>query len=655
MIIYEATKSEFLEDVFHDELVTNICSNYNEKIGKINEREVRAWDNSMQYMYRVLSDQEIPDNAGVAIEFKIPHTSKRVDFLITGTDDNASPSVVIVELKQWGSIEKIEDKEAIVKTAMNKGMVETTHPSYQAWSYAALIKDYNENAQQENMNLYPCAYLHNYINLGEVDPLTDSIYEYYIEKAPVFVKGDSGKLRDFIKRNIVYGDNKENLYKIEKGRIRPSKSLQDALNSMLLGSQEFIMIDDQKVVYETALKLANKALRTNTKQVLVVEGGPGTGKSVLAINLLVEATNRSLVAQYVTKNAAPRNIYATKLKQSFRKGHIDNLFKGSGSYINAPTNEFDVLIVDEAHRLNEKSGMFNNLGENQIKEIINASKLSIFFIDERQRVTLKDIGSIREIENFSQEIGANITRLKLDSQFRCNGSDGYLSWLDDVLQIRETANSNYIGTNYDFRVYSNPNDLRKEIELLNENNNRSRLVAGYCWDWIKEGKTNTNMHDIVLPNYNFGMSWNLNNSATWAIDKNSIHEIGCIHTCQGLEFEYVGVIIGDDLVFHEGEVLTDYTKRAKTDNSLKGLKKMLKEKSEEAEKLADEIIRNTYRTLMTRGQKGCFLYCTNKELEEYFKKRFNEIQQNYGVNEFFSRPSSVAENKEGYKKEGTDQ
>ncbi|AWC31730.1 DUF2075 domain-containing protein [Bacillus cytotoxicus] len=650
MIIYEATKSEFLDDVFHDELVINICSNYNEKIGKINEREVRAWDNSMQYMYRVLNDQEIPDNAGVAIEFKIPHTSKRVDFLITGTDNNTNPSVVIVELKQWGSVEKIEDKEAIVKTAMHRGMVETTHPSYQAWSYAALIKDYNENAQQENMNLYPCAYLHNYINLGDVDPLTDIIYKYYIEKAPVFVKGDSGKLRNFIKKNIVHGDNKENLYKIEKGRIKPSKSLQDALNSMLLGNQEFIMVDEQKVIYETALKLANKAIRTNTKHVLIVEGGPGTGKSVLAINLLVEATNRNLVAQYVTKNAAPRNIYATKLKRSFRKGHIDNLFKGSGSYINASTNEFDVLIVDEAHRLNEKSGMFNHLGENQIKEIINASKLSIFFIDERQRVTLKDIGSISEIENFSKDIGANVTKVKLESQFRCNGSDGYLSWLDDVLQIRETANSNYIGTNYDFRIYSNPNDLRREIELLNKNNNRSRLVAGYCWDWIKEGKRDTNVHDIVLPNYKFGMSWNLNNSSTWAIDENSIHEVGCIHTCQGLEFDYVGVIIGDDLICRKGEVLTDYTKRAKTDSSLKGLKKMLKESPEEAEKLADEIIRNTYRTLMTRGQKGCFIYCTNKELEEYFKKRLSDIQQNYSVNEFFNNKSSIAEEKADYKK-----
>jgi uncharacterized protein len=649
MIVYEATKSEFLKDVFDDQLVTNICNNYTDKIGRINEREVRAWDNSMQYMYRVLSDSEIPNNAGVAIEFKIPHTSKRVDFLITGSDQDDRQSVVIVELKQWEKVEKIVGKEAIVKTAMNKGLVETTHPSYQAWSYAALIKDYNENAQQEEMNLYPCAYLHNYLNQGETDPLTDSIYDYYIEQAPVFVKGDSGKLRDFIKRYIKFGDDKENLYKIEKGRIRPSKSLQDSLNSMLLGNKEFIMIDDQKVVYETALQLANEALRTNTKQVLVVEGGPGTGKSVLAINLLVEATSRSLVAQYVTKNAAPRNIYATKLKQNFRKGHIDNLFVGSGSYINAPANEFDALIVDEAHRLNEKSGLFSNLGENQVKEIMNAAKLSIFFIDERQRVTLKDIGSIGAIEKFSEELGGNITRVKLESQFRCNGSDGYLSWLDDVLQIRETANSNHMGTNYDFRVYSDPNVLRKEIEKLNKHNNKSRLVAGYCWNWLKEGKANSKVHDIVITEHNFGMSWNLNNSETWAIDKNSISEVGCIHTCQGLEFDYVGVIIGDDLVCREGEVVTDYTKRAKTDNSLKGLKKMLKEQPEEAEKVADEIIRNTYRTLMTRGQKGCFIYCTDRELEEYFKRRIGEIQVSYEENEFFRSKLIVAEENEMYK------
>jgi DUF2075 family protein/DNA replication protein DnaC len=648
MIVYEATKEEFLSDVFDDKLVTNICKNYNDKIGKINEREVRSWDNSMQYMYRVLCDREIPSHAGIAIEFKIPHTSKRVDFLISGLDKDMHKSVVIVELKQWEKVEKVEGKDAIVKTVINRGLHETTHPSYQAWSYATLIKDYNENAQKEEIKLYPCAYLHNYLNQGANDPLIDPIYEYYIKEAPVFVKGDSGKIRDFIKRHIKYGDNKEILYTIDKGRIRPSKFLQDSLNSMLQGNKEFVMIDDQKVVYETALQLANEALRTNTKQILVVEGGPGTGKSVLAINLLVEATNRSLVAQYVTKNAAPRNVYSTKLKQNFRKGHIDNLFTGSGSFINTPANEFDVLIVDEAHRLNEKSGLFSNLGENQIKEIMNASKLSIFFIDERQRVTLKDIGSIEAIKKFAQELGGKITTMKLESQFRCNGSDGYISWLDDVLQIRETANSNYIGMNYDFRIYKDPNELRKEIEKLNKKNNKSRMVAGYCWDWVKEGKANPNFHDINIPEHQFSMSWNLNNTDTWAIDKDSVNEIGCIHTCQGLEFDYVGVIIGDDLICRDGKVLTDYTKRAKTDNSLRGLKKMLKENRKEAEKLADEIIRNTYRTLMTRGQKGCFIYCTDKELEAYFLKRLKEVQQNFEENEFFKDLSRVAEEKEEY-------
>ncbi|MBD3107920.1 DUF2075 domain-containing protein [Bacillus sp. AGMB 02131] len=647
MIVYEANKSEFLKDVFEDHLIDNITRNYNAKIGRINKSELRSWDNSMQYMFRVLSDAEIPDNAGVAIEFKIPYTSKRVDFLISGSDEENS-SIVIVELKQWEKIEKVEGKEAIVKTVLGGGLRETTHPSYQAWSYAALIEDYNESAQEYQMQLHPCAYLHNYIRLGESDPITDDYYDYYLEKAPVFLKGDAGKLRDFIKRYIKFGDDKENLYKIENGRIRPSKSLQDSLVNMLKGNQEFVMIDDQKVVYETAKTLAHQAMRTNEKQVLIVKGGPGTGKSVLAINLLVELTAKSMVCQYVTKNAAPRAIYARKLKGDFRKGHIDNLFTGSGSYVNAPANEFDVLIVDEAHRLNEKSGMFSNLGENQMKEIINASKLSIFFIDERQRVTLKDAGSIAAINQFAEQLGASITITYLDSQFRCNGSDGYLAWLDDALQIRQTANENFMGGNYDFRVFSNPNDMKEEIFKLNKVKNKSRLLAGYCWDWLKEGKNDTNIHDIVIPEYDFGMSWNLGNSDSWAIDEDSVNEVGCIHTSQGLEFDYVGVIIGDDMYAEDGQVKTDYTKRAKTDSSLKGIKKMAKENPEQALQVSDEIIRNTYRTLMTRGQKGCFVYCTNKELEKYFLDRLNEVHVSYEKNEFFKSISNVAESNEEY-------
>ncbi len=619
MIVYEASKQEFLHHVDQDVLVAHILEQFKLKLGRTSESEIRSWDNSMLHMYRVLNDRSIPDDAGIAIEYRIPYTSKRVDFLLSGHDGDQD-TVVIVELKQWSEVEKVAGKEAIVKTALNRGLHEVAHPSYQAWSYAALIEDYNENVQQQNIQLKPCAYLHNY-RKRENDPLTDKMYNYYTNLAPVYAKGDVERLRNFIKTHIKYGDKKEILYQIDQGRIRPSKSLQDSLANMLKGNQEFVMIDEQKVMYETALQLAKTAIKTDAKQVMIIEGGPGTGKSVLAVNLLVALTNENMTCQYVTKNSAPRNVYAAKLKGDFKKGRIDNLFKGSGSYTETSLNELDVLIVDEAHRLNEKSGMFQNLGENQIKEIIHSANLSIFFIDENQRVTLKDIGSVELIKKYAEEYGAKVTSGFLASQFRCDGSDGYIAWLDDVLQIRETANANDMGMDYDFRVFSDPHELRKEIESLNKLNNKSRMVAGYCWEWPKEGRAKSNYHDIIIKEHKYGMSWNLNNSETWAIDQNSVGEAGCIHTCQGLEFDYVGVIIGDDMRFENGQVITDYTKRAKTDQSLKGIKKMLKKEPEEAKALADKIIRNTYRTLMTRGQKGCFVFCTDKEMEKYLLER----------------------------------
>lgn len=320
----------------------------------------------------------------------------------------------------------------------------------------------------------------------------------------------------------------------------------------------------------------------------------------------------------------PRNVYSSKLRGDFTQTYINHLFQSSGSFINEERNKLDCLVVDEAHRLNAKSGMFQNKGENQIKEIINAAKFSIFFIDENQKVTLKDIGSEDLIRKFANEQGAGIYTFDLDSQFRCNGSDGYIAWLDRLLDIKDTANLDIDGFDYDFRVLDDPNEVRKLVEAKN-NENKSRMVAGYCWNWISEGKNNSDIHDIEIPEYNFGMSWNLGNSTTWAIDPKSVNEVGCIHTCQGLEFDYVGVIIGDDLRYEDGHIVTDYTKRAKTDTSLNGIKKIAKEQGEEvANKIADSIIKNTYRTLMTRGMKGCYIYCVDKNLNEYIKKNISK-------------------------------
>jgi hypothetical protein len=414
MIVYSATKQQFVDDVRANAIADIIENEVSRKLNRNSPKnEFISWKNSLQYMFNVLHDDDIPASAGVSIEYNIPLTNRRVDFILTGKDANRRDTAVIVELKQWQEVE-VTRKDAIVKTRFQHGEKETNHPSYQAWSYAALIEDYNETVRNESIALLPCAYLH---NMKSRDAINDDFYAQHIKKAPVFISPDALKLSEFLKQSVKYGDSDNIMYRIEHGKIKPSKNLADALASMLDGNPEFLMIDEQKLVYETALDLAHKA-QLGSKQTLIVKGGPGTGK----------------------------------------KTHIDT-----------PENTFGALLVDEAHRLNEKSGLYGNLGENQIKELINASRFNVFFIDEAQRVTLKDIGSIQTIHQWADKCQSTVTELDLVSQFRCNGSDGYLAWID-----------------------------------------------------------NKNAMDIIIPEFNFEAPWNLTDDGSlWLIAENSVEQIGC--------------------------------------------------------------------------------------------------------------------------------
>lgn len=616
MIVYQANKTQFISDVFSNDIENIVLNNVRRKLNRgAGAAEIKSWANSLGFMERIMRDDQIPSDCGIAIEYQIPQTGKRIDFIISGQDPDNKDSVMLIELKQWSEA-NLTNKDSIVETYVGGRIGEHTHPSYQAWSYATLLQGFNEVVYTENISLHPCAYLHNY---AEDNVIKNEFYADYISKAPVFLKSDAHKLSEFIKKHIRYGDKSNILYRIENGRIRPSKLLADSVSKMLKGNQEFVMIDDQKVVYENAVALACKA-SAKKKQVLIVQGGPGTGKSVVAINLLVALTQKGLLSKYVSKNAAPRAVYESKLKGNATGTEIRNFFGGSGAFIDTKNSEFDALIIDEAHRLNKFSGLFGNLGENQIKEIIDATKFAVFFIDEDQRVTLKDIGRQEEIEKWAYRAGAEVTEMSLSSQFRCNGSDGYLSWLDNTLQIKETANNLFEEIDYAFKVVDTPSELRSIIVEKNKVNNRSRIVAGYCWKW--PSKKNPNAYDIEFPEYDFRMKWNLTEEGSkWIISPDSVNQIGCIHTCQGLEVDYIGVIIGEDLVVRNGQVITDASKRASSDNSVKGYKKMLKENPTEATNELDLIIKNTYRTLMTRGMKGCYIYCVDQETAEYFKEQ----------------------------------
>ena len=612
MIIYRNTKAGFVDDVRSNNIASIIENEFLQHyINHNNDAEYRSWANSMQYLRNAVDVPEIDDSCQVAIEYQIPLTSKRVDFLISGLDDTNHNNVVIIELKQWETCGKTSRPDIV--TAFTGGANRAVvHPSYQAYSYAKTIESFNESVEKYGISLHPCAYLHNFkeSNRGNIDC---SLYKEALEMAPVFLENDTKELSRFISKFVRKKSALDLLYLIEDGRLRPAKALQDALGSMLKGNREFYLIDEQKVAFETIRKLVHNSLKEggNSKYTIIVEGGPGTGKSVVAIQLLCDLIRSGYTANYVTKNAAPRNVYFEQLRRdAYKQSYIKALFKGSGSYVDAGKNIFDCLIVDEAHRLQMKSGMFQNLGDCQTREIIHASRVSVFFIDEDQIVTTSDVGSVDLIKECAQKEGSTLyygSDINLVSQFRCNGSDGYLAFLDFLLGIRNTANTE-INLDYYIRIFDSPVKMREALREKNKIANKSRMIAGYCYDWIS--KNNKTQYDIILPD-GFMAQWNFSDTNTWAIDEDSFDQVGCIHTSQGLEFDYVGAIIGRDLIFRDGAVHTDFNARARTDNSLKGIK------TTRNYALADRIIRNTYRTILSRGQKGCYIYCEDKALSEY--------------------------------------
>ena len=586
------------------------------KLGhNVGDAEYSSWRNSLgNAMYHAMNTVEIPGDAGVAIEYRVNGRAFRIDFMLSGKNNSGKESLVIIELKQWTDIE-FSDLAEHVRTYVGGGIKDKPHPSYQAWSYLSHLKMYNEYIYETGVEVNACAYLH---NCDDQTVVNASRYEEVLREVPVFIKGQSSELRAMICSNIKQGTGTELLERIDEAVIRPSQQLAEAVGSMLKGHEEFVLLDEQKTVLEKIVKATDDSL-TGQKRVLIINGGPGTGKSVISINALARLTGQRLNARYVTPNAAPRAVFESKLKKLFAKADLRSLFSGSGSFTETSAESFDALIVDEAHRLKMKSGMFKNLGENQVKEIIKSAHTSVFFIDEAQKVTWSDVGEISMIEEQAGLAGAIVERLELTSQFRCGGSDDYMAWLDETLGVHADTAHYFSLDKFDFQIFDSPVELHKTIKEKNKINNKSRVVAGYCWDWISQKKPD--LSDITINEFGYKATWNLTSDGSeWIISPKSVEEVGCIHTCQGLEVDYIGVIIGRDLVAINGVLKTDPSARAKTDKSLAGYKKELKEDPISAEIKADEIIRNTYRTLMSRGMKGCYVYFVDPATAEHFKK-----------------------------------
>ena len=617
MIIYNKTLGEFRRHVTLNMMQSILLDTLREKgLSGGSPSEVNSWNNSLHFMKDVLDDDYFSKDCQVAIEYNIPQTSKRVDFMIMG-NNGEKDNVVIVELKQWAKVEKIDDVCDHSVMSDLKSHEPVAHPSYQAYSYKCLILDYCDDKNVNVDTLKPCAYLH---NLGEKyrPVIEDNLYREWTAEAPVFLQQDVLKMRDFIKKYIkLKAEDGSLLYKIEEGRLRPTKSLQDSLDSMLCGNQEFHMIDEQVVAYDKIMKAIKESHSDDKKHVIIITGGPGTGKSVLAINVLARCIiDLKLNASYITKNMAPRKCYANLLAKGNARKMI-NLQKAIQSPWCLPAtiyNGLDVGIFDEAHRMQKKP--YRYFGNDMLEDAIKAAKVSVFFVDDDQRITVNDTYSVDSIIAYAKRENAIVHRpYELTSQFRCDGSDGYISFLNNLLEIKQTANTTFEFNKLQVKVFDDPNKLRDELRELNKINNKARMIAGYCYDWnVKKGRGEW---DIELEN-GFKAKWNLENDDHWAVNPNSFEEIGCIHTCQGMEFDYVGVFIGKDLYYENGHVKTNRKAISKDDGS-SGIR-LISTSDEEA----DKLIRRTYKVLLTRGLKGCFIYCEDRALRDHLKQCLNQ-------------------------------
>ena len=611
VILLSMIKKDFIKYVDDKTISNKVYNAYKDTFNKKTKlSQIKSWANSLPFLKDIL--EVIPDNAGITIEYGIPLTSKRIDVVISGYDISHKPVIALIELKQWEFAKTSKSQDACVRTLIGKYEKNVLHPAYQVLTYKDLLLNYNVVIENENISIIPIVYLHNY-DLKLDDDLFNNKYSPYYKKVFMFGKNDVLELKYLLENNICFGDNLKVINMIDKSDVKPTKKLTNVIHNMLQSKKEFTLLDEQKVIMEEINNIVLNAYKSIKKQVIIVKGGPGTGKSVLALNALGELLSLGLVGSYVSKNMAPRKVYKNILYTPDNTFSVNDLFKSSGFFFRERLNKYDFLLVDEAHRLQEKSGIRNNVGENQIKEIIEAAKCSIFFVDEHQAITLKDIGTIQNISYFAKDLDANISEFELISQFRCNGSDSYLDFIDNFLYNKKDK----VNFHFDFRVIDTPCELYELVKKKNTSNN-ARLLAGFCWNRYSKQADNQDYHDIKIGD--FSLSWNLKHGEEFAIRENAINEVGCIYNVQGLEFDYVGVIIGPDLYFKDRKLYTDYTKRASTEKSLYGLQVLLKENKEKYEKLADTIIRNTYRVLLTRGMKGCYVYACDEKLQEHLKR-----------------------------------
>jgi DUF2075 family protein len=622
MRLFAGSSEQFLEDTVQNQIAEKLrLAFFNYFRYNPSPSEVNSWRNSLRAVSMVFDHAKLTDQ-GVILEYQLPMTSRRLDCLVCGKDASARDNAVIIELKQWDRCEDAPGENEVITWV--GGRKELLHPSVQVQQYRRYLED-THTAFYEGPNpivLNACSYLHNY-NMYSDDVLFSNKFAEALTSAPLFTADDVNKLSGYLSSKLERGVGMEVLKRIEKSKYRPSKKLMDHVGNVIRGIPEYILLDEQKVVYDSVFACAKAGYHNKQKTVLIIKGGPGTGKSVIAINLMADLLLQGYNAQYATGSRA----FTETLKKRV-KARASAQFKYFNSYTETQDNEIDVLIADEAHRLRQTSfNRFTPKGKRtnipQIEELIKASKVAAFFIDDDQVVRPGEIGSVQYIKEYAKRNNCRVFEYELEAQFRCNGSEAFVNWVNNTLGIKRTANVIWDQhEEFDLQIFDSPQKLEDAIRSKVQAGYTGRLMAGFCWPWSDPDLQGNLQNDVIIGDYQ--RPWNakpesrilaagIPKSNLWAYDPNGIEQIGCVYTAQGFEFDYAGVIVGKDLTY-------DFDRQQWIGNTSESADNVVKR----AKGTFTDLIKNTYRVLLSRGMKGCYIYFLDKDTERFFKSRIEK-------------------------------
>ena len=549
MRLYSGSSDHFLRDTARNQIAEKLKSSFFDYYRyQPSPNEVRSWQNSLRATAHVFEAAGLRDH-GVLLEYQLPLTSRRLDCMVTGRGDDGSAQAVIVELKQWeGAFEAVGDK--MVTTWVGGANREVLHPSAQVGQYRTYLADTHTAFHEGDapIALAACSYLHNYHPVQD-DILLAEPFAGLLEDAPLFTADDFDPLSDFLSDRLAGGEGMDVLVRVEESRYRPSKKLMNHVADVIEGKPEYTLLDEQLVVFERVLDCARSSVHDRRKNVIIVRGGPGTGKSVVAINLMARLLRDEYNAHYATGSRA---FTETLRKVIGARGSAQ--FKYFNSYLGAEHDAVDVLIADEAHRVREFSHSRWTRREDrtdrpQIDELIDASRVGVYFIDDRQGVRPGEIGQSHYIRDKAHERGARVFEYQLEAQFRCAGCDGFVNWIDNTLGIARTANVIWEGNeDFDFQIMGSPLEVERAIRVRAGEGFSARMMAGYCWDWSDPDEKGLLVNDVVIGDY--ARPWNAKSGkrlakgipkeSLWASEPGGIDQVGCVLHRAGVRVRLCG-------------------------------------------------------------------------------------------------------------------